>query len=507
MTDSKTVEEELSSMMKRKLSEKMSGLDASMDKITGLSKMMGLNYHKAKGAVNLWWEKFQVASPNRYLTFIYVANDIMQNTRRMGTNFIDAFSTVLSRALCITVARNPKLRGKIDRLLQVWGERKVVNATSLASFRADLSQDLSHIGPALTKTTKTSSASPARPLLPPPSPGTPPGTPPPECVARSRLLLQSLHPNRGINMDAVLGEDVSDDDGSGDDDMEEEDGEKSSSISRKRKRDNVGGNSSSNSGIGRSSNTTTTTSSSHLKRRNSANQRRKIKESGGSGSGSDGSDIGSGDDEDDDGGLVDALVYNEAVEGMIHKLKEQYSQVEPDLLQLQQTLPASLVKGSEMESSLRRRILANAGVLKQLKHELKQKEERNNSMIMMIGHEIDQQLENIQNCETDIKTIEESLELLKQLKNKYPNQRVFKLKRKKENLNKITKKVGKQRVLRDDLKHVNDDDDADAKKNLPKTAQKRKRKKKKNVPMVWNRALRAYVPVNVDGSEMMWREH
>ena len=483
----------LSGMMKRKLSEKLSALDASMEKITGLSKMMALNYHKSQAAVALWWEKFQKSSPHRYLTFVYVANDIMQNTKRTGTSFIEAFCAVMGQALCITVARVPKLRPKIDRLIQVWGERKVIGTKKLQAIRAQLSQDLSHIGPApkMSRSSSSSSHTPRAPVVPPPSPGTPPGTPPPECVARSRLLLQSLHPNQGINMDAVLGEDEDSDEGSSSDADSsggEEEGQ-ASGQGRKRKRRKE----SQKSDAGSS------------KRRRGAHQETQDNEEE--------------DEEEDDGGsngLVDALVYNEAVEGMIHTLVEQFSQVEPDLLQLQQTLPGSLVKGSEMEASLRRRILANAGVLKQLKHELTQKEERNNAMVTMIGHEINQQLEYVQQCDMDIKTINESLDMLSSLKKKHPNQKIFKLKRKK-NLREEElmrkKKTGnrRQRVMRDDLKHVNDDDKNDAsKKNLPKdrrAMKKKKKKKKKSVPMVWNRALRAYVPVNVDGSEMRWREH
>jgi chromosome segregation ATPase len=152
-------------------------------------------------------------------------------------------------------------------------------------------------------------------------------------------------------------------------------------------------------------------------------------------------------------------------------------------------------------------------VLKQLKYELEQKQERNRSMITMIGHEIEQQKEHITSTESDIQSIDASLHLLNELCQQHPDKKVFNLKRKKERVVEMKKTVSGH-VLRDDLQRVDDDDEdgADSKRNAKiAAAQKRKaakkKKKKKSVPMVWNRALRAYVPINVDGTEMQWREH
>ena len=75
------------------------------------------------------------------------------------------------------------------------------------------------------------------------------------------------------------------------------------------------------------------------------------------------------------------------------------------------------------------------------------------------------------------------------------------------------KKTVSGRVLRDDLQQINDEEDEDVKQQAAsknaaaKKRKAKKRKKKKKVPMVWNRALRAYIPVNVDGTEMQWRDH
>ena len=532
---------ELSGMMKRKLLQKMSELDSSMEKITGLSKMMGLNYHKAPAAVNLWMEKFQSASPHRHLTFVYVANDVLQNTRRMGKGYIEAFSSVLSLALCTTVACNPGLRSKVNRLVQVWGERNVVPSAVLNNIREELAKDLSHYAAAAARASPRHTKVPSQPATasvvaaaPSLSPGTPPGTPPPECIARSRLLLQSIRSSgsvaAGINLDSVLGvqnDNDDSDDGSdggsddGSDDGSDNDNAGSSQAKRKshkRKRD------SSDKSFERS------TSSGLLGKRRSR-----------SGNGPNSAPASTPNDHRDayygeplygppddeeraDDGLTDALVYNEAVEEMIATLKEQFSEVEPVLLQLQQTLPSSFSEQtSEVELSLRKNIIENAGILKQLKHELKMKEERNNSMITMLGHEIEQQREQIALAEENIQNIDGSLASLLELTQKNPRIKVFKLKREKEQVIDLDAKSsvggGGHRVLRDDLKHVDIEDQANGTKHngrppltahareAAKKRKQREKKKREQVPMVWNRQLRAYIPVNTKGVEMQWRDH
>jgi hypothetical protein len=487
----------LSGMMKRKLIEKMSKLTPSMEHITGLSKMMNLNYHKAEATVDLWWQQFQSASPHRYLTFVYVANDIMQNSRKQGQGFINAFTQILGEALCLTVARNPKLLPKIQRLIQVWKERQVMGSATLKTLRTQVTQDLSHISPARVKNITSQSQSQTQVVpsatQPPRSPGTPPGTPPPECVARSRLLLRSVRPNRGFNLAAVLGETHrSDEDEDVDEDVDEEEDEDENRKGRKRKRKRANDSDKESNSDRNGARSTKRTSTEKTRKRGHKDDE---------------------DEEDVGGGLVDALVYNDAVEGMMQKLKDQYLEVEPSLLQLRETLPSYLIKGSDVESTLRRKIITNAGVLKQLKYELEQKQERNRSMITMIGHEIEQQKEHITSTESDIQSIDASLHLLNELCQQHPDKKVFNLKRKKERVVEMKKTVSGH-VLRDDLQRVDDDDEdgADSKRNAKiAAAQKRKaakkKKKKKSVPMVWNRALRAYVPINVDGTEMQWREH
>lgn len=461
----------LSSMMKNRLSTKLDKVDNSMDSITGLSKLIALNYPKAAATVQLWWDKFQKTPSKRLLTYMYVANDVMQNTKKRGPDFVTEFCKVIADALVFTVRRDASFMPKLKRLVDVWQQRNVIPSKYVSEFNDALfgSNAGAHSG--------TLGRPDAEDYLPVAnttisSPGTPPGSPPEGARLRSKVILQA---HRAALSSAPQAADIS----SGD----EEDEEAYAGADADRN--------SSSSGAGRK------------------NQK-------------------SEDDTNAAGGIADALMYHEAVELMIQRLAERFRAIQGDGLFDKSTIPRHLVKGSAEEQRLRDQILANAGVLKQLKHELKQKEERNRSMMTMLALEIEQQSSNANMLERDIESIDDTLALLNKLKkiaaNKSKNGKgvpgVLRLKRLKSSLLNISGKRSGSYVnlsnLRDDLKDLDkDDESADAnaaalagKRRQTRYERKPKKKaKKKEVPMVWNRALRAYVPVNIDGSDAAWMSY
>ena len=114
----------------------------------------------ARAAVALWWDVFREAPDPRLLTLVYVANDIMQNSKRRGPEFVDAFCGVIGDALCVTAARTPKLRSKLERLLDVWRKRKVVSRTHLDRFRDQLGGDPAAILAAFPRGSSAAGAAP-----------------------------------------------------------------------------------------------------------------------------------------------------------------------------------------------------------------------------------------------------------------------------------------------------------------------------------------------------------
>ena len=56
--------------------------------------------HKAKQVVETWDRQFHSSPREQRLAFLYLANDILQNSRRKGSEFVDEFWKFLPDALC-----------------------------------------------------------------------------------------------------------------------------------------------------------------------------------------------------------------------------------------------------------------------------------------------------------------------------------------------------------------------------------------------------------------------
>ena len=63
----------------------------------------------------------------RKLTFIYLANDILQNSRRKGTEYMDQFGVgPLAEAIENTAKfSDDKMRFTLERIFNIWKDRKV----------------------------------------------------------------------------------------------------------------------------------------------------------------------------------------------------------------------------------------------------------------------------------------------------------------------------------------------------------------------------------------------
>ena len=485
----------LSSMMANRLTDKLARVDASMEAITSVSKLMSLNYGEKSGAAAaLWWSAMQRAHPKQLLTFMYVANDVMQNTKKRGPAFVNAFCPFLGKALRLACAKNAALRPKLKRLIDVWQQRKIVSGEYIAGFHAQLlgvsvSDESTSSSRSRTHVEESSAQPSSQSERGSDSPGTPPGSPPADARLRSKVILQSRAAALSRNASRVAFLDSGDDDDDDDDDDDGlDDNHHNSKIGQHHNR-------SSNGGMA----------------------------------------TGDTDDAAAAGGIADALMYNEAVELMLGRLAKRFRAIEGDSLFDRTTIPRHLTRGSPEERRMRDQILANAGVLKQLKHELEQKGERSRSMLTMLALEMETQSESIAGLEREMESIDDTLALLDRLKTIAAQKQaggkslqgartgVLRLKRLKSHLVNNAQRTAvniKISDLRDDLKDLDNEDDEDLSSEAVSAAalarkrrraqykrQPKKKPKKKEVPMVWNRALRAYVPVNIDGSDAAWMSY
>lgn len=108
------------------LAEKLSKLNNSQQSIETLSHWCIFHRKKAKQVVETWDRQFHSAPREQRIPFLYLANDILQNSRRKGSEFVGEFWKVLPGALSDVFDKGDEHgRNAAMRLVDIWEERKV----------------------------------------------------------------------------------------------------------------------------------------------------------------------------------------------------------------------------------------------------------------------------------------------------------------------------------------------------------------------------------------------
>jgi hypothetical protein len=88
-----------------------------------------------------------VAPLGRKLAFIYLANDIMQRSRRDGNEFLQSFSGVIADAIVHAWETRAAPMDRLKRMLDVWQERHVFSDTYVQSIKQRLGMSQSNGAP------------------------------------------------------------------------------------------------------------------------------------------------------------------------------------------------------------------------------------------------------------------------------------------------------------------------------------------------------------------------
>lgn len=80
------------------------------------------------------------ATPTRKLVFMYLANDVIQNSKKKGPEFNESFSTILGKAFKDISQRceDEKTFKSLDRILKIWNERGVYEPDKIKDFETSL---------------------------------------------------------------------------------------------------------------------------------------------------------------------------------------------------------------------------------------------------------------------------------------------------------------------------------------------------------------------------------
>ncbi|XP_026481777.1 regulation of nuclear pre-mRNA domain-containing protein 1B [Ctenocephalides felis] len=126
----------MTSFTESALVKKLIELNASQQSIQTLS--FWLIHHRKHHAiiVKTWYKELQKANEQKKLTFMYLANDVIQNSKKKGPEYGKEFGSVLAGAFeHISASDDDKIKSSIGRLLNIWEERGVYDATQIREFR------------------------------------------------------------------------------------------------------------------------------------------------------------------------------------------------------------------------------------------------------------------------------------------------------------------------------------------------------------------------------------
>ncbi|XP_018023567.1 regulation of nuclear pre-mRNA domain-containing protein 1B [Hyalella azteca] len=119
------------------LKKKLNDLNMSQQSIQTLS--LWLIHHKkhAHTVVNVWMRELMKVSDARKLVFMYLANDVIQNSKKKGPEYSKEFLKRLPKVFehLGAIRLDGKSKQGVERLLAVWEERGVFNESAIQSFK------------------------------------------------------------------------------------------------------------------------------------------------------------------------------------------------------------------------------------------------------------------------------------------------------------------------------------------------------------------------------------
>ncbi|KAF7493169.1 Regulation of nuclear pre-mRNA domain-containing protein 1B [Sarcoptes scabiei] len=119
--------------------KQLNNLNATQQSIQTLS--LWLIHHRKfyQTIVNTWMKELKKVKSSRKLTFMYLANDVIQNSRKKGPEFAKEFKSILPKCfeLLAKEVDTPTIFS-LDRLLKIWEERNIYDKKLLSEFKAIL---------------------------------------------------------------------------------------------------------------------------------------------------------------------------------------------------------------------------------------------------------------------------------------------------------------------------------------------------------------------------------
>ncbi|XP_026276194.1 regulation of nuclear pre-mRNA domain-containing protein 2 isoform X3 [Frankliniella occidentalis] len=113
--------------------KKLLGLKDSQESISTLSDWCLQHKQHHKKIVATWLSVLKKVRVENRLTLFYLANDVIQYSKRKNYDFVESWGTALQKAT--TMVRHDKVMIRIMRIFKIWGERNVYNEEFLTDLR------------------------------------------------------------------------------------------------------------------------------------------------------------------------------------------------------------------------------------------------------------------------------------------------------------------------------------------------------------------------------------
>ncbi|XP_075050092.1 regulation of nuclear pre-mRNA domain-containing protein 1A [Mixophyes fleayi] len=129
----------MSAFSEAALEKKLSELSNSQQSVQTLSLWLIHHRKHSRVIVSVWDRELRKAKPTRKLTFLYLANDVIQNSKRKGPEFTKDFAPVIVDAFKhVSSETDESCKRHLGRVLSIWEERAVYENEILEPLKTAL---------------------------------------------------------------------------------------------------------------------------------------------------------------------------------------------------------------------------------------------------------------------------------------------------------------------------------------------------------------------------------
>uniref|UniRef100_A0A8C5PUF9 Regulation of nuclear pre-mRNA domain-containing protein 1A n=1 Tax=Leptobrachium leishanense TaxID=445787 RepID=A0A8C5PUF9_9ANUR len=129
----------MSAFSEAALEKKLSELSNSQQSVQTLSLWLIHHRKHSRVIVTVWDRELRKAKPSRKLTFLYLANDVIQNSKRKGPEFTKDFAPVIADAFYhVSSETDESCKKHLGRVLSIWEERAVYENNVLEQLKIAL---------------------------------------------------------------------------------------------------------------------------------------------------------------------------------------------------------------------------------------------------------------------------------------------------------------------------------------------------------------------------------